>query len=374
MTRLGRFLCFFLLVFPGSEIVAQSTTTVARATSSFLPYQSDSLRSSGRRSLSLIPSQLWSRSGAMEDTVLLQPGRMFATEGLLWVVDYSPPRVVQLDAATGRTLFSLGKAGRGPGEWIGPLSFVGTQGTNVAVFDVASRRLALITPARTVQNEPLPTLSLAQLACSSGNSGLVAASVGRNGSNVVTRVIRTTGAANSIVSNSDLPWPALRNLTPAASQVTLNATQNGCIMGPLYGSSVARFDRDGAFVDTIGLIERIPLPTVQTERRGRGVAVSVGPQSVRGVISLTRFGQYLVVAFGGRSAHRDRLLDFYEWQSGRYVGTLLSREELRDVRGTESTLYVQSVDDVGLYRIQALRLRAASGSPRVGSLALSARK
>lgn len=363
MNRLRVAICCWLTALPLGLVFAQEATVASRRGSQPIPHQSDSLRSSGRRSLSLVPSLVWSRRGTIDDTLLLQPGRMFATEALLWVVDYSPPRLVQFDATDGRVLKSIGREGRGPGEWVGPLSFVGVRGDSVGVFDVGSRRLAWTSPTHRVKSEAVSTLALAQLACVSGSDGLLAASVGRVGANVVTRVIRTAGATNRVVSNSTLPWPSLRNLTPAASQVTIAPTASGCIMGPMYGSSVARFDREGAFVDTISMIESIPLPIIESERRGRGFAVSVAERSVRGVISLTRFGQYLVVAFGGRSAHRDRLLDFYDWESGRYSGSLLSPLELRDVRGTESMLYVQSVDEFGLYRIQALRLRAPSRTP-----------
>lgn len=318
------------------------------------PQWSDSLKLSGRTSPPFVLAVLWSRAGDIADTVLLQPGSMIADGNALWVIDYSPPRAVALDVANGITKRVVGKFGRGPGEWVGPLQFAGRRGGEIGVFDPGTRRISwMSTRGAGLRQESLTGVPSVTHVCAPSDEIRLAAVLARGNS---TQLARASGTPTPSVITRELPWLSLRSVPAIASQVFVRPLGDGCAVFPLYGSGVARYAAAGSLNDTVHLVEQVPLAKVEERQVAQGRSFSIASGSIHGVIDAARFGQYLVVAFGGRSAQRERLLDFYDWATRRYVGSLKTALDVRYVTATTSTLYVQMADDEGLYRLHALTI------------------
>ncbi len=324
-----------------------------------VPVWSDSLRASGRREPTFTLALAWSRRGNLADSVLLQPGMMYADSAALWIVDFSPARVVMLDAARGNTRRVVGRIGRGPGEWVGPLILLGRRRKEIGVFDSNLRRSSWMSEGTALlYQEPLNPGAGAGSACVLGDNGFLASTIARPNS---TRLVRVSGSVPPVNSVSELPWPALRLIPAVASQVRMQATNDGCLVFPLYASGLARYDRSGTLTDTIHLIESSPSTVVDERKVTQGNAFSVATGSAHGVNAAAHFGPLLVVAFGGRSAQRERLLDFYDWSTKQYVGSLKTALDVNRIAATASMLYLQMLDDDGLYRLQALRIVSRTG-------------
>ena len=298
-------------------------------------------------------SPLWSRRGSLDDEVLLQPGGMYADSASLWVVDFSPARVIRFETTRGDIVHLYGKTGRGPGEWIGPLALVGRRGGEIGVFDTELRRVSWVSARNSPMQQGLLNAGPGMGPSCALDDGAMLSSIIARPNN--TKLVTVSGQSPPVVSASELPWILLRALPAVASQVRIQAIENGCLVFPLYASGVARYDRTGKLTDTVHLVESAPNAVVEERQVPQGRAFSVAKGSVHGVNGAVRFGPYLVVAFGGRTSHRERLLDFYDWKTTQYVGSVRSPMEINRIAATTSTLFVQMLDDEGLYLLQALR-------------------
>lgn len=323
------------------------------------PTWSDSLKSAGRHAPPLRLAPLWMRRGQLDDTVLAKPGAMFADSLMLLVIDYSPASVVLFDATTGKLVRVIGKVGRGPGEWIGPLSIIGRRGREIGVYDSGLRRMTWIASSNaSLRQEAIRGVSLSANACAlSDDTNLYSFMARAN----ATQIARSTSGSSTAIT-TELPWLSLRQETHVVSQVQLAQTNEGCLVFSRFATGLARYDRAGMLLDTIGLIETIPVPKVVVEKVARGTSYGLASGIPQGVIGAARLGSYLVVAFGGRTKQRDRLLDFYDWTTGKYVGSLKTAYEINAIAATSSTLYLPMEDEDGLYVLQALR--AAGDTPK----------
>lgn len=344
------------LFFVAPFLLATAVASVSTAQS--VPQWSDSLKGSGRRAAPFSLLQSWSRSGSISDTVLLQPGAMLADSATLWIVDYSPSRIVKLDARNGAISRVIGRIGKGPGEWIGPLSLAGRRQDEIGVYDSGMRRISWISiQSSKLRQETFSAVAIATHLCVLNNQSLLAAFITRTNS---TQIARVSSLSNPQVSISELAWPALRKAPHVASQVRMKSTADGCLAYPLYGSGVARYDKIGNLSDTVALIETVPVATVDERQVSQGRSFSLSKSAVYGMIAATHVGDYLVVAFGGRSPQRRRLLDFYDWTTKRYVGSFKTSMDVEDISGSSTSLFVQMLDEEGFYRLQALRILGGS--------------
>lgn len=307
-----------------------------------------------RKKLDVVIDELWHINGSMDDTSLVQPGEMIVGNDGVVVIDNSYPRAVSLSTTDGHIQWVIGTTGSGPGEWRGPLSLAGAFGSDIVILDRTLRRISMVSQngkfLRSVQVDGLRT---ANAVCITGGSRMVVNAIGIDSSLLI-----TFDAENGkIAQTAGLPWPEYATLPGIAAQLVASPVKDGCLIGTTYGSGIAKIHSDAVHIDTIAAMERVATPTIEWRKTQFGRGMTLGKGTMNGTSALARVGRYVVVAFGGRTQSKRRILDFYEWSNGQYVGSLATRTEVLALAGDEDTLYLRTEEETGFFRIGALKFR-----------------
>ena len=308
----------------------------------------------GRRPLQRSVQAVWKRLGSMDDTLLIQPINMFADSTALLLTDHANAKLVALSLADGARLWAAGSLGSGPKEWRGPLAIAGRHEGSIAVWDQTLRRVVLVSLDGTVlSSRSVPGVSATGGMCIADGRRALLGLTGRDSSSLAFVDL----ASAEVGEHIPLPWPAYRDVPSVGSQVVLGYAGGDCLIATLYGSGLARLSGHDGSIDTIAVVESVPLPVVEwrTTKWGRGI--SLGKGTVNGVSAVARVADFVVVAFGGSSPQRRRILDFYDWTTGRYEGSLIAQGDVESLAGIDDLLFMRTEDSSGFYRIDAVRIR-----------------
>lgn len=313
-----------------------------------------SLTRTNRQPLNVQLTEIWKRLGDVDDTTLVQPVGMIVLGTSLVVTDYSVPRVTALAARDGRELWSFGKLGSGPSEWRGPLSFSMASGDTVAVWDQTLRRLSYLSSSGTFLGSlTLDAPSTVFSVCvERGKRAIV--NLSEEGMSRIATVDLMTGAFGGPLP---LTWRPLQHLNAVAGQVRVRPTKpHRCLVAPLYWAGARRISDNGEWGDSLIFVEQVPAPVEAMQKTPYGTGYSVTKSSIAAINGIAEIDKYIVVAFAGRTAAKDRLLDFYDSSSGRYVGTIVSDVPIKNIAGIGSTIFLLTESESGLFDIRAMRV------------------
>lgn len=275
---------------------------------------------------------LWIVGGGEADTLLLDPLRVVAGRGRVYVLDQSGPRVISFAAADGTLLWMAGTQGGGPGEFLAPRAMALLPDGRVVVSDIANARLTILGGDGASLGSVLvhgvgDVLSLCAL-----QDGSVLLFPGNSTHHLVRMSID-----GRVFGPIRLPWPDLEHAPPLARQVELqnDPTGEACIAALNMGRGYARFE-DGRFRATGEYIEHVELPVVEEREshddEGRVVRrverIRSGTLATRAV-SLRQ--DTLAVVFSGTTRRRGRLIDLYVSTSGEYIGSLVYDRSIRAI-------------------------------------------
>ncbi len=288
----------------------------------------------------------------MDDTSLVQPMVLFATEDRLYAIDMAYTRVASMDAANGQVLWYAGRPGSGPGEFRAPL-FAGEQDGHLVLWDRDVRRLSYLKyDGDFASSRSVSAKGLTYKICLLKDDQAIT-TVEASDSLLIRNIDVTSGATRE---THPLPWPAYQGLPSIAAQQMLTSIPDGCLAAPAYGSALARYDQRGALRDTIHLVEQMLPPAAVRKKEGAGVRSRLPDGVVQGVIALAQLQSYVVVAFGGASALSRQIIDFYFLDSGTYAGSLATDNPISTMSGRGDMLYVLTENDEGYFHLEALQL------------------
>lgn len=281
---------------------------------------------------------LWVYGGDSRDTTLLIPFAVTAAGGNVYVADRAEPRVVAIRAADGSLAWIAGGRGSGPDEFKRVDAIAATPDGGVMVADGGNGRIAVLDPAgrtlRYIRPEGVPIyLTLCPLA-----DGSVA--------------IGTSGPANpvvharqdgSVIGHPRLPWRDLNKMWPAVPRQGIFAPEpggNGCAYALALGRGFTRFG-GGRFAPAQRYVEWFELPESELYPSipGQPPNERLRPGWTDAVHGVAVDADRLVLAFWGKTADRGRLLDVYDWPTGRYRHSLRTPDPIQRMAHADSTYF-----------------------------------
>lgn len=284
---------------------------------------------------------LWTRVGAIQDSVLLVPISIVISNDTLVILDRTN-HIAGFDASSGELLWVRGSRGSGPGEFES-VSALLRDSTQLLVVDPGnSRAHRVAVSGNIVGSLPLPDGSYIYDACAAAQ-GLLYATLDR-----VAPLVFADRRGN-IHWSAALPWETHRELSPALQQVRLGVDPDGnCIIASVRGGGIARF-ADG-IITAETYIEQVPLPTV--ERRGDGEQIVGAGVAARW---LAVDATSVVVLFEGMTSQQGRILDVYAYPSLQYQESLLLPFPAILFALDDRRLYVVRGPRNGVFELIALR-------------------
>jgi hypothetical protein len=259
---------------------------------------------------------LWERGGTEADTVLLMPSELSTDGRHVYVYDMAEDRLSAFRAADGSVAWTAGRRGSGPEEFrkaedvaIGPSGEILVSDPNngrIAVLSTAGKFLRLV---------PLTDVPYATSTCVLAGNRMLVSTLGS-----LTPPVLVLSAGGKLLSQSDLPWPDLKD-TPAIAQQGFFARtpQGGCIYVLALGRGFAVHDGTG-FQPPKPFVESFDLPTVQMIPGERGA-----PPSTRilgrteAALGAGADGETLAIGFWGRTSDQGELIDVYSLRGGEYL-------------------------------------------------------
>lgn len=306
---------------------------------------------------------LWVYGGDSRDTTLLIPFAVTAAGGNVYVADRAEPRVVAIRAADGSLAWIAGRRGGGPDEFKRVDAIAATPDGGVMVADGGNGRIAVLDRAgrtlRYIRPEGVPIyLTLCPLA-----DGSVA--------------IGTSGPANpvvharqdgSVIGHPRLPWPDLNRMWPAVPRQGIFAPEpggGGCAYTLALGRGFTRFS-GGRFAPAQRYVEWFELPESELYPSipGQPPNERLRPGWTDAVHGVAVDADRLVLAFWGKTADRGRLLDVYDWPTGRYRHSLRTPEPIQRMAHADSTFFFLQTRD-GYPAVLAARVRHTGTAPVV---------
>lgn len=289
--------------------------------------------------------ELFRIGDSLQDTLLLQPGRLAADAGGVTLADLHGGRVLRFDR-TGRLLWSFGRKGRGPDELAHPRDLKLDAAGRAWILDAENGRILVLSP----DGRPLRRIRLD--------------AVGRRPDDLVPmadghalvllddpeRPLARVDATGAVLERRPFPWHGFAALDPMAAQLVVASE-------PASGRWAAAFQAGDGFVAYEGdrwlgyvghYVEPVPFPAVVESRRGsrvgRSETVTRLADPVFAAWSATLSPERLYVLFVGRTERAGRLLDAYDPRHGAYVETFLLPRRVKQVAWGDGVLYATYAD------------------------------
>ena len=310
----------------------------------------------GRRFMGVAWDTAWVWTAS--DSVPLDPFRTVSDGERLYAVDGLNNRVTAFDARSGRILWSTGRRGSGPEELSGP-DAVAAVSSGLIVSDPGNMRLArLDTDGRFHEPVPLRNAFPSALCELKDGSLLLPSSFAK------TAFLRVD-TSGRVLQEIDSPWPDLREGTVSYRVFRLAPTPDGgCIAALELGRGFARFD-GSRFLPPHRYVERFDLPEIT---RGSQMVTLAGGRKVRqftervvgtrgGVLGIAVVDSLLAVGFAGETAHRGRVIDFYDWRTGEYRHSCRTPFPVGQMAAAEGTFFFLNETPEGYATILAARPR-----------------
>lgn len=264
-------------------------------------------QSAKRRILDADWELLWSTSAA--DTMFASVNGLAITSGSVVVSDPTMRRVVAFSRSNGALDWMFAHEGPGPRELAAPSTVAALRGDTVVVADYANGKLLYLD----VSGRPVRELStrgrLPRTLCALSSGDLLA------GVMSFPQSLVWLGVGDSLFRALPAAFPE-HGANPNA-----HLGRVGTIGGAACGFALDLADglgllRNGQFVWRRKYVEPLEAP------------VGDASQAPYGALAVTGDDRFVIVAFGGRTTDRGRLLDFYRVADGSYAGTVLPPKDL----------------------------------------------
>jgi hypothetical protein len=261
-----------------------------------------------------------------EDTTFFDIRRIAADSHGIRVLDGSGYRVSLVDWE-GRVRWYAGRRGSGPGEFQNPRALaVDGEGTSW-ILDVETHRITGVDlNGRRVAEVPLVDLGFVPHEFAVDGSGERFFFVRPDGG-IRPVEVRRDGRARS---GSRVRFPGSQDAPSLALQGHLRAEPGSdrWVMALSMGDWLLRFQGLEVLAPLRPWAEEVPLATVEVTVEGTPASGNFSRTQrvvdpVFAAQSGAMMGSRILVLFGGRTEHRNRLLDIYELDDGSYRGTLL---------------------------------------------------
>lgn len=278
--------------------------------------------------------------GALEDTLLLRPGRIAADGRGVVLADLHGGRVLRFDSA-GHLSWSFGRKGAGPDELAHPRDLKLDARGRTWILDVENGRLVVLDtlgrPARRIRlqaagGQPDDFAPL--------RGGEVLLLVGD-----ARRPVVRLGTSGELRARQPFPDLGFAELDPMASQLVVASHPGSGGWAAVFqlGDGLFLFGADGKPVAAGRFVEPVPFPEVVRRRSGgalgREETLTHLAEPVFAAWSITLSPQQLYVLFIGRTEHRGRLLDAYDLRDASYRGTYLLPRTVDQVAWGDGLLY-----------------------------------
>lgn len=273
---------------------------------------------------------LWSRTFDVQDTLLAFPSQVVLTGGTVAVLDQAMSRVVGLSVRDGSAQWTYDKVGSGSGELGGPSTVtVGQDGATLVVDPRNAKVVRLSAAGRYLDQFTLPAPNI-RSACLQREGQLVGCHL-HLGTPLVAMSL-ATGQATTLRN----PWPvalpdpqagsaAFGEFVRLSQAVLAPAGRGRCIVARLTAPGVAMFEGDSL---------------VWTNNALSGPAVEVLREDASAATSVAAVGTGVAVAYGGLGSRRDRLIDGYDVETGRYRHSWQAPEAMSWMTMTDSLMVV----------------------------------
>jgi outer membrane protein assembly factor BamB len=314
-------------------------------------WATDSSPSDSRRLEATQWDTLWVAGGTAEDTLLLKPTLMSASDDLVYVYDSGSRALVAIDAANGRSAWRFGRNGAGPNEFRGVRDLKVVEDGGVYVLDPRNNRIVQLDRRGEVRSRiPLDRVGHAEQMAPLGGGRVAVLTMSPDSAFVI------VDGAGHVQRRFSLPWRGFAALHPIARQGWIAASRGRWAFGFGIGDGWFAF-RDTAPEAFVGrYIEHTEFPETTTRREGEVAVTQVAEYNACSACSLSLSGSTLYVHFGGYEGAPKATLDEYDVGTGRY---------LRSRRLPVQAMAVEVVGD---------RVYALAQDPYPVLLALSERK
>ncbi len=318
----------------------------------------DDVRASGRRPTSVRLRSRWSYAASWDDTTMLQPAQATVTQRTVIVYDRGHVALLGLRREDGVPRWRQGRQGSGPGE-IQRGAMTQASDTSVYFFDDGLRRLTEWSDTGGLfASRAVSRIGLIRGLCRT-DDGNVYVSIVPDGQQHFLGLARLPAGADSAVDQRSLPFDRPIHRTGMDAQMPIFPLGDGsCALGPLNESWIVFFSDIDA-MQRVALVEHVPVPTVVETKAGEGMQIGFAGDAFSGVRGVARFGDFIAVAFGGRTSARRRLVDVYHRDPWRYEGSIVLPGVVQSISARDSTFVIVSEDTTGFGRIDAFTVDAS---------------
>lgn len=261
-----------------------------------------------------------------EDTLFYDVRRVAADVHGIRVLDGAGSRIVKLDWS-GQLRWYAGRPGSGPGEFRNPRALA-VDGAGVTwVLDVETHRITGFNRGGAMMAE-VPLLELDFVphefaVAPSGDRFFMARPEG----GIRPVEVRRDGRART---GSLFRFPGSRDAAPLALQANVRSGGVGerWVMALNMGDGLIRFEGLDPLDGFVPFVEPVPLAEVEVTvegdpRTGNFSRTQRMLEPIFASRSMAVTGSRILVRFGGRTEDRERLLDIYGMEDGRYQGSLI---------------------------------------------------
>lgn len=297
--------------------------------------------SAPRRDAGLALTILWRSDQIGSGAELLYPiDVQFSSVGLL-VFDHGAKQIKAVDGASGRHRFVAGRGGSGPGEFSGPVTFLGTWAQPMAVeFSVG--RLTQVVRTGELRDVRVSHTSRWATGCTWGRDAILFQAAGHRTHDYF---VSTTGESAKTIDSLAMPWPRLLPLGFMARQAPLRQLDDStCAMMPLYNREFGLFSRGEE--PRLGThVEELPPARSREASSGKMRVESVAPGAKPGGVDVRAWRDAILVLFAGQGRQRFRTLDIYSRNDLSYRGSVALPFEGTRIAVRGDTLAIVGEDD-----------------------------
>lgn len=286
---------------------------------------------------------LWQTTPTFADSVSPSPRILTFNRGRLFVFDDAIMRLSALNASDGTLLWSAGRAGQGPEEFLGAAGLLPDSDGGVAIVDVRNHRLTRVSgEGGFVGSVPLGSIGQQpnQICVLKGSRFLVA--------DVFEPMMLTMNASGELTEKMSPIWLDLVGSSIETRQVILRNDPAGttCLAALTSGRGFAILSAKGDPI-VAQYVERF-------DAYGAGDRAGEAEQKWWATFDAELVADTAFILFLGRTASLYRIVDRYATDSGRYLDTFLLPFETVDIAAGDGVIF--AIDSSGT-SVVALRGR-----------------
>lgn len=274
----------------------------------------------------------WRRTVVVEgalDSDLLRPELMVARDSTVFVYDYGD-HSVKAFGNTGALIWTFGREGRGPGEFVNPTDLKLHQDGTIWIVDPALSRITVVS-GRGRLIRTLQTVSAIERIIPQDGGGFL----GFGFDAEVPRFDRHDSSGRVLARLKHPSW--LDTVPSLVSELRAVASPNGrnLAVGSFYSGRLMIFSARDSVAREVEAVETNGFPRPVTYSPNERMTVRRLPPSARPTIRwLTADDQLLYVLILGRHAQRGRIVDLYALRDGSYRGSWLLPEPVVAISAT----------------------------------------